>query len=1059
MNFQRNVKVENRIAWMDVYKGILIILVVIGHATGKFNAWIYQFHMAAFFFSSGYLSNIEKKSCVPTIIKKILTIILPLCTLSIAGALCNAFLNKIGIYELLFGSSFSGIGFTISQILLHGLNNVQYWGTFWFLTTLFGVELLHIILCRLNGKKANWLYLCISVILFYIGYWFISYNIKPKIWIIETDLVLIAQIYYVFGIFVRKIKFKTDILGNTKIGYLVPFIIAILTAIWGIMNGITVDFPSRNFHHPCAEFIVAIASIYIIFLIASYISDNIYPLKIFFSFCGRNSLGIMILHFAFFKVFMIWLYKTGRATTSQITNVVLPTELANTYWFLITIFSLIASLFIWCIAIRIPGIRFMLGQDGRINRYIIEKFLSISWIETCRRKMSNGIDGFWKRVNKFVSAHKLLCTSTFGILILFSIPMYRTGIIINDELQARCLAMQGFWTFYKHEFGEWMGQGRLLAAPINSFTKYLSYIGVNIGTTSFRIGTIIILLAVIGTYGVLVYKIFKNRYLAGFTSLIALSCMPIAFEHCSPNAFVSFLGIPLMLVFISASCYTDYIETRQKNKVVIAMLLYFMSMMSYEAFITFVPLYFMLVLGKLGLKSIKEDLKLYLIPLAAALLFLICYIVSSKLSPSAYEGNQLGFNTIIEPLTIVLNLFVVCIPGFFVAFPRYQYFKTLYFNMETSDYIRIILFAITFLILGVSLLRKSSINEHKQKSWRSIVKHIYIIFCGLCYMLLPSIPNALSSMYQGIVGFTGTFLTLPITFFEYFAAVFVITYVIWLICSYIGKKYYLIMVGGLCLLVINIQQMNDIFSKEQHSNFNRLTEIEAFLQTDVVRNLPIGKYASEDLYMQQNLLAIHDSYWTTYCGNILGEQIQIAAKSDGTEIGNIYYDGDNFVIVNSQYIYVLSRDQESSPKAIQITDGNYELFHFQNENYDGGFYTYYMTNNGRLFSKEGYLSNYGYNFDGWLEKNSSFIVTTGEKGLIHGMLYYPGTQFEGKKVLISINEIVVQKVEITDSLSYFDLIVSPGETVEMTIECNFEYENKGEDIRDLSIVLSELAVE
>ena len=45
---------KNRISWCDIYKGIVIILVVVGHATGKFNQYIYQFHMAAFFLILGY---------------------------------------------------------------------------------------------------------------------------------------------------------------------------------------------------------------------------------------------------------------------------------------------------------------------------------------------------------------------------------------------------------------------------------------------------------------------------------------------------------------------------------------------------------------------------------------------------------------------------------------------------------------------------------------------------------------------------------------------------------------------------------------------------------------------------------------------------------------------------------------------------------------------------------------------------------------------------------------------------------------------------------------------
>lgn len=41
---------NSRVEWLDIMKGILIILMVVGHATGKFNGFIYQFHMAAFFY-------------------------------------------------------------------------------------------------------------------------------------------------------------------------------------------------------------------------------------------------------------------------------------------------------------------------------------------------------------------------------------------------------------------------------------------------------------------------------------------------------------------------------------------------------------------------------------------------------------------------------------------------------------------------------------------------------------------------------------------------------------------------------------------------------------------------------------------------------------------------------------------------------------------------------------------------------------------------------------------------------------------------------------------------
>ena len=60
----------NRIEWVDVFKGLLSISMVVGHATGYFNKYIYQFHMAAFFFASGYTINLSKRTLRETIYHK-----------------------------------------------------------------------------------------------------------------------------------------------------------------------------------------------------------------------------------------------------------------------------------------------------------------------------------------------------------------------------------------------------------------------------------------------------------------------------------------------------------------------------------------------------------------------------------------------------------------------------------------------------------------------------------------------------------------------------------------------------------------------------------------------------------------------------------------------------------------------------------------------------------------------------------------------------------------------------------------------------------------------------
>ena len=63
------VGLKSRIAWVDVFKGIAIMCVVYGHIGFVYN-YVYQFHMAAFFFISGYLTLLTKENWVPFVMKK-----------------------------------------------------------------------------------------------------------------------------------------------------------------------------------------------------------------------------------------------------------------------------------------------------------------------------------------------------------------------------------------------------------------------------------------------------------------------------------------------------------------------------------------------------------------------------------------------------------------------------------------------------------------------------------------------------------------------------------------------------------------------------------------------------------------------------------------------------------------------------------------------------------------------------------------------------------------------------------------------------------------------------
>ena len=66
-----------RLSWLDVLKGIGIILVAIGHIYSNqiFFDWLYSFHMPLFFLAAGWVY--KEKTVLTDIKRRIQTIVIP----------------------------------------------------------------------------------------------------------------------------------------------------------------------------------------------------------------------------------------------------------------------------------------------------------------------------------------------------------------------------------------------------------------------------------------------------------------------------------------------------------------------------------------------------------------------------------------------------------------------------------------------------------------------------------------------------------------------------------------------------------------------------------------------------------------------------------------------------------------------------------------------------------------------------------------------------------------------------------------------------------------------
>ena len=171
-----------RTKWIDIAKGIGIVLVVLGHCLNSHQLpclFIRSFHMPLFFFISGYCLNVEKYTAASLAKNRFASIMLP----------CLYFtLIQLGALSLLTNYSLSNLRYHLP-------------GALWFLPILY----VSMILSLWFVRKANDGIKCLSVafLLFLAGH-LSNCIIDPNIHSVSS--VFSAAGYVVLGVLLKRVK-------------------------------------------------------------------------------------------------------------------------------------------------------------------------------------------------------------------------------------------------------------------------------------------------------------------------------------------------------------------------------------------------------------------------------------------------------------------------------------------------------------------------------------------------------------------------------------------------------------------------------------------------------------------------------------------------------------------------------------------------------------------------------------------------------------------------------------------------------------------------------------
>lgn len=347
-----------RIKWVDIYKGIAILLVVIGHTDSPVGGYVYLFHVAAFFFISGYTANLTKGSALRYTLHKFTSWMVPFFTANILLLTLRALLHTFHIEKLFYADAYSSAAYwsALCQTLTSWKPLIDLAGITWFLTVLFFTavmaKIMHDVYTRF--PKPDWWLLGTAAAVLGCAFWLYR---RPVAWWANFDLSLHALFYFVAGYLFRKHEvFQTKINPFYAAPMAVFFLFFYKNVHWA-----GVVWPMRAFGNPLNTLVASFAGIYLTYLLAAGLA-RLNAAASAFTYLGARTMAIMLYHFLAFRVCYGLFFLAGLAPAQQMQNLVPPSR--NAYWHLLTALSVLMVLGADYLALKNPWLNKVLYGFG-----------------------------------------------------------------------------------------------------------------------------------------------------------------------------------------------------------------------------------------------------------------------------------------------------------------------------------------------------------------------------------------------------------------------------------------------------------------------------------------------------------------------------------------------------------------------------------------------------------------------------------------------------------------------------------------------------------------------
>lgn len=286
---KRAVKItgKERIQWLDIAKGIAIILMIFGHVKGinpYLRMFIFSFHMPLFMIINGYL--IKNYNPKETLKKSAHSLVIPyavVCLLQVIVKTILSFGNASPFKVFLKGiaDSLIGVSFTSTKFTQFGSVSLV-----WFVVCLFFARNIYVLLMSLISKTSELIRLAVLFAISLAGYFIgIYYAFLP--W--SLDVALYSVIFIAAGDILRKESFFEN---KRPLAYVIP------CAIWicFLKTHTHIELAVRNYPFAYGGAISAIAGAIVVIALSKYLDERVKQFSSLLAWYGKNSMLILGVH-------------------------------------------------------------------------------------------------------------------------------------------------------------------------------------------------------------------------------------------------------------------------------------------------------------------------------------------------------------------------------------------------------------------------------------------------------------------------------------------------------------------------------------------------------------------------------------------------------------------------------------------------------------------------------------------------------------------------------------------------------------------------------------------